>query len=363
MSREDMLAFWFGEPDTPTPTYIREAGISAIRQGQTRYVQTLGMPALRERLSAYLSELHGQPIAVNRIAVTASGTSSLMMAMQAILGKGDRVVAVTPVWPNLIEMPKMLGAEVVSVAQTFTASGWGLDIPALLAALSPGTKALLINAPNNPTGFSLTRSEQLQVLAHCRKHGIWIISDDVYQRLFYGARSAPSFLDIAEEGDRLISCNSFSKAWSMTGWRLGWMVGPGSVMPEVSKLIEINTTCSPGFVQLAGLAALEHGEADVQACVSRLQQSRDYLAERLSAIPGVTVGPPPPGAMYSLFRVDGVDDSLTFCKQLAISHGLGLAPGIAFGEQAEGYLRWCYASSIDRLDAGVSRLRRGLSAM
>ena len=142
----------------------------------------------------------------------------------------------------------------------------------------------------------------------------------------------------------------------MTGWRVGWMVVPGEMLPGISKLIEYNTTCTPGFVQHAACHALEHGEAGIQRTVARLRHARDHLAVRLAGLSGVELAAPAAGAMYTFFRIDGVADSLSFCKQLVFDHGLGLAPGIAFGQEGEGYLRWCYASSIERLDAGVERL-------
>ena len=359
MGREDVLPFWFGEPDEGTPDHVRAAAIAAIDAGHTFYAQTLGLPRLREDLARYLTGLH-RPIGVDSIAVTSSGTSALMLAVQALVNPGDRVVAVTPLWPNLVEMPKVLGAEVVTVSLAFAPTGWQLDLERLLDALKPGTRALLLNAPNNPTGWTLSREMQRAILEHCRRLGIWIVSDDVYERIYYEGSCAPSFLDIANEHDRVISCNSFSKAWLMTGWRLGWIVVPPPLLAEIGKLIEYSTTCAPPFVQSAGLIALEQGEATIARTVERLRQGRDHLCSRLHAVPGVELAAPSAGAMYTFFRIDGIADSLAFCKRLVAEGGLGLAPGVAFGPEGEGYLRWCYASSTERLDEGVQRLARYL---
>ncbi|MBS0452497.1 MAG: pyridoxal phosphate-dependent aminotransferase [Proteobacteria bacterium] len=355
MDRKDVLPFWFGEPDEETPDEICDAAIAAIENKRTFYVQTLGDPGLRQEIADYLSRWHG-PIGVDRIAVTSSGTHALMLALQALLNPGDRVVAVTPLWPNLVEMPKVLGAHVETVALEFSASGWMLDVQRLLEALRPGTRALLLNAPNNPTGWTISRETQEIILAHCRRLGIWIVSDDVYQRISFDAPCAPSFLDIATPEDRVISCNSFSKAWRMTGWRLGWIVVPAAMLGDVGKLIEYSSTCAPPFVQAAGQVALSRGEDAIARTVARLRQGRDHLAARLGAVPGVELAAPAGGAMYTFFRVEGVKDSLAFCKQLVAEAGLGLAPGVAFGPEGEGYLRWCYASSTSRLDEGVRRL-------
>jgi len=272
------------------------------------------------------------------------------------------VVAVTPLWPNLVEIPKILGATVETVALDYGANGWALDLDRLLAALTPDTKLLMINSPNNPTGWVMTRDEQRAVLDHCRRHGIWIVADEVYERLYYGepdARSAPSFLDLASRDERLICVNSFSKAWLMTGWRLGWMVTPRELMDDLGKLVEYNTSCAPAFVQQAGIAAVEHGEPYARDLVADLRASRDHLAAALSALPGVDVKVPP-GAMYLFFSLPGARKSLELCKSLVREVGLGLAPGSAFGPEGEGFVRWCYACDPARLDRGVERLARYL---
>lgn len=361
LGRRDVLPFWFGEPDEPTPGMVRQAAIDALQARQTFYTPTLGAPGLRDALARYLTGLH-RATPAESVAVTSSGTAALMLALQALVNPGDRVVAVTPLWPNFVEMPKVLGGVVSTVPLTFASSGWQLDLQRLLDALTPCTRALLVNSPSNPTGWTLSREVQRIILAHCRRHGIWIVSDDVYQRIHYDGRCAPSFLDIAEPQDRVISCNSFSKAWLMTGWRLGWIVVPPPLLPEIGKLIEYSTTCAPPFVQSAGCVALEHGEATIARTIARLRQARDHLQHGLRALPGVSLAEPPAGAMYTFFRLDGLADSLAFCQQLVTSAGLGLAPGVAFGPEGEGYLRWCYASSTERLDDGVQRLARHLDA-
>ena len=361
MGDPDILAFWFGEPDEVTPEFIRAAAIAAIDAGDTFYTQNLGLPSLREAIAAYLSRLHGS-VGADRVAVTNSGMSALMLATQAIVGPGDRVVAVTPLWPNLVEIPKILGATVDCVPLDFGVRGWTLDVDRLLARLAPGTRALYINSPNNPTGWTIDRTAQRALLEHCRRHGIWIVADDAYERLFFGTAeepSAPSFLDLSEPEDRLISTNTFSKNWLMTGWRLGWLVAPPALVPALGKLIEYNTCCAQGFVQRAGLAAVTHGEAVVVRFRARLRAARDFLVPRLSALPGVEVHSPP-GAMYAFFRVDGIADSFAFCKRLVVEARLGLAPGAAFGPEGEGFVRWCFAASEARLADGVARLARAL---
>ncbi|WP_175686574.1 pyridoxal phosphate-dependent aminotransferase [Burkholderia anthina] len=355
----DILPFWFGESDRVTPAFIRDAAAASLRDGATFYTHNLGTASLRDAIAAYVSARHGVTSA-DTIAVTSSGVNALMLAAQMLVGPGDRVVAVTPLWPNLVEIPKILGAHVECVPLGHDDAGWQLDVDRLLAALTPDTRMLLVNSPNNPTGWILSRGDQQCVLAHCRRHGIWLVADEVYERLAYGPGGAPSFLDIAARDDRVVVVNSFSKAWAMTGWRLGWLVAPASVMGDLSKLVEYNTSCAPVFVQAAGEVALRDGEPFVQSFVTALRDARDHLVAALRTLPGVDV-PPPPGAMYLFLRVPGADDSLAFCKALVREAGLGLAPGRAFGPEGEGFVRWCYACDPARLDAGVERLRAFLA--
>ena len=371
MGRTDVLPFWFGEPDEVTPEFIREAAKQSLDAGETFYTQNFGLPALRETIAAYSSRLH-RPTQASTIALTSSGVSGLMLTAQLLLNPGDRVVIVTPLWPNLVEIPKILNAEVVTVSLQLntkpTHPVWELDLDELLDALTTDTKALLLNSPNNPTGWIISREQQAIVLAHCRKHGIWLIADDVYERLIYdqpgsAPACAPSFLNLTEVDERVISINSFSKSWLMTGWRLGWIQAPESLIADLGKLIEYNTSCAPGFVQTAGIVAIERGEEIISRTISRYTLARNYLYEQLSQPffreAGV-IAPFPQGAMYLFFKINGETDTLALCKQLVAEAGIGLAPGSAFGPEGEGAIRWCFASSLDKLELGVQRLENFL---
>ena len=363
LGNPDVLAFWVGEPDEPTPDFIRQAGMASIAAGELFYTHNLGIPELRETLAGYVTRLHRRT-PPDEIAVTSAGVNALMLASQLIVDPGDRVVEVVPLWPNLQEIPKILGAEVNCVPLEFAREGWRLDLDRLLDALTPGTKALYLNSPNNPTGWTITREAQRAVLERCRRDGIWIFADDAYERLYFGdeggiAGVAPSFLDLAESGERVISTNTFSKSWLMTGWRLGWLVVPPTLTADLGKLIEYNTSCAPVFVQRAGAVAVAEGEPVIARTLVRLRRARDLLIGELNRIPGVQAARPL-GAMYAFFRVEGVDDSLAFCKRLVREAGLGLAPGSAFGPLGEGYARWCFAAAEARLADGLGRLRRAL---
>ena len=364
----DVLPFWFGESNEVTPQFIRDEASAALARGATFYTHNLGIAPLRSALADYVSRLHGKT-AIDHVVVTSAGVNALMLAAQLVIGPGDRAVAVTPLWPNVVEIPKILGATVETISLEFGDEGWTLDVEKLIACLTPGTRVLIVNSPNNPTGWVMPRKAQQRVLEHCRKHGIWILADEVYERLYFGDGSAaarasspaaPSFLDIASRDERVICVNSFSKTWLMTGWRLGWMVLPTGMTDDLGKLIEYNTSCAPAFVQEAGIVAVRDGESFTRDLVIRLKRARDHLVQALGALPGVDVHTPE-GAMYVFFRLDGASDSLALCKRLVREARLGLAPGSAFGDEGEGFVRWCYACDPARLDDGVRRLREFLT--
>ncbi len=363
LDRDDVLAFWFGESDEVTPEPIRTAAAQSLARGETFYSHNLGLPELRESIARYVGGLHG-PVGSQRVAVVSSGVTALMIATQMLAGPGDEVVAVVPVWPNLTAQPAILEARVTRVALRPDLHGrWRLDLDELLDAVTARTSVLLVNSPNNPTGWTLDRAEQQAILDHCRRTGTWIVADEVYDRLYFapGAAAAPSFADLASSDDRVIVVGSFSKSFLMTGWRLGWLVLPDGCIDAVGKLIEFNSSCAPVFVQRGGLAALAMADAFVPGLVARLRECRDRLVDALAATPGVTVARPP-GGLYAFFRIEGQRDSLVLAKSLVTRHGLGLAPGVAFGDEGEGWLRWCFASrDPQRLDAGVERLRRALA--
>ena len=359
LGNPNVLPFWVGEPDEPTPEFIRKAGSASIGAGELFYTHNLGIPELRDALATYISRLHRKTQS-EQIAVTTAGVNALMVASQLLIDPGDRVVQVTPLWPNLQEIPKILGATVQTVPLEFAPSGWKLPLQKLIDALTPGTRALYLNSPNNPTGWTVSKDELKPILEHCRRHGIWMFSDDAYERLYYGEEGiAPSLLDLSTDEDRLISANTFSKSWLMTGWRLGWLVVPASLTADLGKLIEYNTSCAPVFVQRAGIAAVKEGEPVIARTRYRFRKARDFLVGELRSIPRLQIAVPT-GTMYVFFKVDGMNDSLAFCKQLVRDTGLGLAPGSAFGPEGEGFVRWCFAASEDKLADGVARLKRAL---
>lgn len=358
--RPGLIPLWFGESDRVTPEFIRRAAEQAMRDGRTFYTPNRGVPELRAAVSDYLSKLHGRPVDVERVSITASGVSAIMLVMQSLVDAGDNVVIVTPLWPNCADAIGILGGEARRVALTPGPGGWSLDLDRLFAACDDRTRAIFVNSPGNPTGWMASPEDLAAILAFCRRRRIWAIADEVYQRIVYDHRVAPSLLEIAEPDDPVISINSFSKAWCMTGWRLGWVVAPAAYGDVLGKINEFNMSGATTFVQHAGVAAIREGEPFVAEIVAQYRQARDLVVQRLGAMRRVRLTPPA-AAFYAFFRVDGVSDSLALAKEIVARTNVGLAPGIAFGPEGEGWLRLCFATSPARLSDALDRLEPMLS--
>jgi aspartate aminotransferase len=355
-----IVPLWFGEGDLPTPSFIGDAAIAALRDGQTFYTHKRGIPALRQAIADYLTRLHEKPVGAERVVVTSAGMSAIMLACQILVEPGDNIVIVSPVWPNINASVEALGGEARAVPLTATPEGgWRLDIERVTGACDERTRAIFVNSPSNPTGWMWSRQEAEALLAFARQRGIWLMSDEVYERIVYDRPVALSLLDIADPADRIIVINSFSKSWAMTGWRLGWMVTSEALHPVLDKLIEFNTSGAPTFLQPAAVAALRDGEEFVAGMVERCRAGRDIVMAGLAGFARVRAVRPD-GAFYAFFRVDGMSDSLEFAKDLVRRCKVGLAPGAAFGPAGEGYLRLCFASSPERLAEALERLKPAL---
>jgi len=367
MGKKDVLAFWFGESDANTPDFICEAAIESLRNGETFYTHNLGLPELREAIAQEMSTRHASTecgtahFGLDRIAVTSGGVNALMIASQALISPGDEVVVITPLWPNLSAQAIIMGARLNCVPLRPVKGEWTLDMQMLLQALTPKVRMLIVNAPNNPTGWTLSSEEQQIILDHCRANGIWILADEVYENLYYEPTKngcAPSFLDYAKPDDQLIVVHSFSKSFLMTGWRLGWMVVPEKILSSIGKLIEFNTSCASLFTQRGAVAALSRIHEVTPKVVAHLKMCRDTLVGRLESIECLELSSPK-GGMYAFFKMHGHTDSLQIAKRLVSEVGLGIAPGEAFAPESRDWFRWCFASKDPkRLLEGVDRLNQ-----
>jgi aspartate/methionine/tyrosine aminotransferase len=354
--RADLIPLWFGESDLPTPRFIQDAAMAAMAAGHMRYTAKRGVPELRQALADYLTGLYGRAVDHERIQVTASGMSAIMVALQCLVEPGRSVVSVSPVWPNANAAVRVLGGTVREVALDASPTGERtLDLGRLLGAIDATTVALFINSPGNPTGWVLDAAAMAAILDACRRRGVWIIADEVYGRIAFDRDVAPSFLEYAEPDDRLIVVNSFSKAWCMTGWRLGWLTVPTDLLPYLEKINEFNTSGAADFTQRAGIVALREGEAFVADLRAMCRINRDHVFDRLAQLPRVHIGRPRAG-FYAFFAVDGEPDSEALARRLIDQAAVGLAPGAAFGAGGEGHLRLCFASATPTIGAALDRL-------
>ena len=352
-----VIPLWYGEGDLPTPGFIGAAATAALEAGHTFYTYKAGLPELRSAIAAYLTELYARPTGPERIVVSSSGMNALMLVAEALIDPGDNLVIIAPVWPNIAASVSIMGGEPRLVAlDPMPGGGWRLDAERLFAACDARTRGIFVNSPSNPTGWVISAAEIAELLAFARRRGLWLIADEVYGRIVYGNRPAPSFLDQGAPEDRLIVINSFSKNWAMTGWRLGWMTIPPDLLPVMEKLVEFNTSGSPTFLQHAGIVAIREGEPFIAGFVARCRAARDVAIDGLQACRRVAVARPE-GAFYAFFRIDGITDSLAFAKEALSRTKVGLAPGSAFGPMGEGHLRLCFARDPQQIAEAVDRLR------
>jgi aspartate/methionine/tyrosine aminotransferase len=352
-ARPDTDFLCFGESDVDSPAAAHAAIVAALARGETRYPDVRGVPALRQALSDYLG------VDEARVQVTGSGMAAISVAMSALIRPGDRLVHITPAWPNSANAARLRGAEVEEFALSPAASGgFALDMDRLAARLE-GARALFVNSPSNPTGWTASGAEMAEIVALCRLHGVWLISDEVYGNLIYDdAAHAASALDFAAADDRVLVAGSFSKTWAMTGWRVGWLVVPAGARDSVTELVEITHSGVAPFVQAGALAAL----ADVDFAArfrAYCAAGREATAAALADVPGVHYASPP-GAFYAFLKIDGLRDSLALALRLVERHGVAVAPGSAFGAGGEGYVRLCFAQSPARLERALGRLVAGI---
>jgi len=356
-----LIPLWVGEGDLPTPDFIVRAANKSLAEGETFYTWQRGIPELREALARYHTALYGRPFNMDRFYVTGSGMQSVQIAVRLIAGVGDELIIPTPAWPNFAAAMGVAGANPVCVPMQFKDGRFTLDLQKLEAAISPRTRAFVINSPANPTGWTATRDELAAILAIARKYGIWIIADEIYARFVYdGSPRAASFHDVMEQEDRVLFVQTFSKNWAMTGWRVGWIEVPPAFGQIVENLIQYSTSGSPVFVQRAAVAALEEGEAFVAEQIARATEGRRIVAEGLKATNRVNLQAPD-GAFYQFFSVDGWTDSRKLAIELVDTANVGLAPGTAFGPGGETGLRFCFARKASDLHEAVARLQKALA--
>lgn len=355
---EGVYKLQFGESNMPTPQYIKEAAIGAINDGWTFYSENAGLPGLRESLARKYADLHNVALDPQKeIVVTASGVQALNLTIRCTVDPRDEAIILSPNWPNGTEIVRMFGATPREIPLVLRANRFVIDFAALEAALTPKTRLLLYTSPSNPLGWVATVEEQQQLLTFARRHGLWLLADEVYERIYYQGPVAPSILRLCTRDDAVIVAQSFSKSYCMTGWRLGWVVARADLIAKAGPLNEFIVSHAPTFLQRAGIAALEQGEDEIAARAELFHERMSFCYNALAATKGVTV-PKPEGAFYLFPRIDGVTDSFAFCLALLKETQVAVAPGVAFGIGGEGALRICTASDLSVLEPAMERLCR-----
>lgn len=360
MAREGVYKLYFGESNLPTPDYIKRAAQKAMADGYTFYTENAGLPSLRRGLAEHYQRLHSVTLdPETEIVVTASGVQALNVTIRCALDPGDEALVLTPAWPNGAANVMLAGGVPREIPHVLAASRYTIDFDALASALTPRTRLLLYTSPSNPLGWVATEQEQDQLLAFARRHRLWLLADEVYERLYYRTarlgEPAPSILRKATREDAVIVVQSFSKSYCMTGWRVGWLVARRDLARKAAELNEYIISHAPSFAQRAAETALVWGEAELRKMLARLKENRDYCLATLRKLPRVTV-PEPEGAFYLFPKLAGVTDSFDFCRRLLEATNVGLAPGVAFGAGGEGSLRLCYAADRSVLDPALKRL-------
>ncbi|MCK8778826.1 pyridoxal phosphate-dependent aminotransferase [Rhizobium sp. NTR19] len=353
--RENLMPLWIGEGDLPTPDFITRAASDALLAGETFYTWTQGIPALREAIVRYYARHYGRELSVDNIYVTGSGMQSIVLAIQTVASSGDEIIYLSPAWPNVVNAMTVAEAKPVTVELGFTDGRWVLDAERLEAAVNSKTRALFINSPSNPTGWTATLDDLKAVLELARKHGLWIIADEIYGLYHFNGGRAPSFMDVMEPDDRIIFANSFSKNWCMTGWRVGWMVAPAETGQTLTNLIQYSTSGVAQFMQQGAIAALDHGDDFIRTNIERARTSRDILCDALIATNRVETRKPD-GALYAFLKIDGVADSRAEAFRIVDETGVGMAPGTAFGPGGAAFMRACYLRDPGQIEDAAQRL-------
>lgn len=352
----DVIALWYGEGDMVTPAFIRDAAKAAFDEGLTFYIPNMrGFGPLNEALSDYQTRLHGRTIPVARTTVTPGGMQALYLALELLVDTGTNVVYVSPQWPNIHNAIHLIGGEPRPFALDF-AGDWRLDLDRLFAACDARTRAIFLSTPSNPTGWTATRDEMRALLDFSRRTGIWIISDEVYGRLYFEGAVAPSILQLAEDGDRVLSVNSFSKAWAMTGWRIGWLTHPSDVADQLGAMTQYVNSGTAGPIQAGAVAAIRQGEPLVEEIRQRIKTGLDLAYDRLEKMPGLVLPAKPRGGMYAFFALEGENDASRACAKILEKARVGLAPGHLFGDASKAFLRMCVCRDRDQIATALERM-------
>lgn len=352
----DLMDLGGGDPDFNTPEHIQAAAIESMKSGFTHYVPSTGIPELRKAIASKLASENGVDIDTDKgIIVTSGGKLALYQIAMTLINEGDEIILPEPAWVTYRPLIEMAGGKVVPLNLT-AANGFSLTAQALNALVTPRTKAIFLNSPCNPTGKVLTRGE-LEIIAEAaRANDLYVVSDEIYEKIIFDGREHVSIASLPGMAQRTIILNGHSKAYAMTGWRLGYLAGPPEIVKEIGKMQEQTATCAASFAQVAGLAALEGPQEPVMKMTAEYERRRNFFVDMLNDVKGVSCFKPE-GAFYAFPRFDLGMDSMQLADLLLEKARVAGTPGSAFGAAGDGYVRFSFATSPDVLETAARRIK------
>jgi aspartate aminotransferase len=356
----DLVRFEIGEPDFDTPQHIVDACTEAMSTGATHYTHNAGIEDLREAIAdRYAREADWDVDPASEVAVTVGAMQAVNYVLQAVADPGDELVVPTPAWVNYFTIADLLDLEAVE-APLAAADEFDLVAGPIEAAITEDTSAVVVNSPSNPTGRIFDADAIRNVVELAADHGAYVVADEVYDQITYG-QDRPSVAAVAGEYDNVVSINSFSKTYAMTGWRVGWMVAPPPIVDAARKFQQGTTTCAPSIAQHAAVEALEGTQEPIEEMQAAFERRCEFVVDRIAELPEVSC-PTPQGGFYAFVDVSSLDgSSFDVARRLLNDYGVVTVPGSGFGEQGEGYLRLSFANDIDRLREGFDRIERFLA--
>ncbi len=357
----DIVHLEIGQPDFPTPANVVEAGIQALRDGHTGYTPAPGLPELREAIAEHVSRSIGIEAHPDEVVVTPGGKPVMFYTLLALVEEGEEVIYPNPGFPIYESMIDFVGARRVPLALTAD-NGFRLDVAQLERLISDRTRLLILNSPGNPTGGVVAPEDLPRIAALCRKHDVIVLSDEIYSRILFGKRHASI---AAQDGmrERTILLDGFSKAYSMTGWRLGYGVMPKDAAEHLARLMVNSNSCTANFVQRAGIAALRGPQDSVDRMVAEFRRRRDVIVDGLNSVPGFSCRRPD-GAFYVFPDVTGTGmRSADLANRLLYDAGVACLAGTCFGANGEGYLRFSFANGVDNIRSAIERIRGVLAGV
>ncbi len=358
----EIIHLEIGQPDVPTFDNIVQAGIQAIRDGQTRYTPPAGLPRLRQVIADQAGRQRGIEVRPSQVVVGMGTKPALFFPTLALVEPGDEVIYPDPGFPTYEAMIGVAGGVPVPVPLR-EETGFSFDLDAFDAALSDRTRMIVLNSPGNPTGGVLPMSALEHIARAALERDLWVLSDEIYSRLVFDGGSAPSIAALPGMAERSVICDGFSKTYSMTGWRLGYGIMPEALAERVELLITHSTGCAAAFTQYAGIEALLGPQDQVEAVVAEYERRRDLLVAGLNAIPGVRCQVPQ-GAFYTFPNVTAFGRTSDWLAEYLLNEaGVATLPGTAFGAHGEGYLRFCFANSMDNIRRGIDRVAEALARL